>query len=501
MLARTPSVSRRKPEHRERIRIESRHRRPARRRGPARMPRRSASASTLRSRERHAGRQPVGDPAGQREPAPANRERRQQRMIEAAEAHADDEQHRQRRVRRATSSMSCRASSGTSAPPAPSTTIASARCAQRAGRADDRAEVDRRARLARGEVRRDRRRRTRTDCDRRAARRRCPPPRARATSALSRVAGSNPAATGFMPTARTAGARQARAAAPIATRGLADAGVGAGDEDAARTASRQVAAGPLQPDDRVAFRRRAAARPSTHGRRRPRTSPECARPRAAPRARAIARDQRARPVRPARPSARRVRRADRLELAQQRAAARRTSASTCSMSMTGSAKPAWTSMSPMSCMSTKRLVCVRPSTPRERRAQLAQRIGPERRERQQAADLQHAAELGERARQVVDPLQRQVAPDEVERDAAQRQRVDVGAHEAPAPAPLRARTGAAAGAAACAARARAGVRRPPSAARCRARTRARRDSATPSSPTASPVPQPASRIAAGASFT
>ena len=89
---------------------------------------------------------------------------------------------------------------------------------------------------------------------------------------------------------------------------------------------------------------------------------------------------------------------------------------------------------------------------------LAQRVGAERRERQQPAHLQHAPELGERARQVVHPLQRQVAPDEIARDAGERQRIDVGADELRRAAPRDAQRPQQPAQQRCAARMRAGAR-------------------------------------------
>ena len=66
---------------------------------------------------------------------------------------------------------------------------------------------------------------------------------------------------------------------------------------------------------------------------------------------------------------------------------------------------------------------------RERGAKLFQRVRPERRKSQQAANLQHAPEFRKHARRIVGPMEREVAPDHVESDAAKRQRVDVGADE------------------------------------------------------------------------
>ena len=98
------------------------------------------------------------------------------------------------------------------------------------------------------------------------------------------------------------------------------------------------------------------------------------------------------------------------------------------MSITGSAKPACTRRSPISCMSTKRLTCVCRSAPANAARSSFKVSGPERRERRESADLQHAPELFDRARQVVDPLQRKIAPDEVERCGRERERGDVAAH-------------------------------------------------------------------------
>ena len=60
-------------------------------------------------------------------------------------------------------------------------------------------------------------------------------------------------------------------------------------------------------------------------------------------------------------------------------------------------------------------------------AQLLERVGTERRERDEASDAQHAADLGQARWQVAGPLQCQVAPDEVERARRERQRADVAA--------------------------------------------------------------------------
>ena len=233
-----------------------------------------------------------------------------------------------RRKPRAMSSMSMpRRRAARSAPPAPSTTTTSARAASAVERGRDRREVDRR-RLPRRAARcgaigganayglRSRERRVdvaggrqRGDVGVEPLRRpRCP---------------RRPASC---PTARTPGGDE-RAQQRARDDGLADAGVGAGDEDAARVARHPVtrrAAARLTIG--VALGRALAARPSTRGRRRPRTSPECGRRRAS---RSSAREHPApacRARQAARAAARRVGRADRLQLAQQRAGDRRRSA-------------------------------------------------------------------------------------------------------------------------------------------------------------------------------
>ena len=71
----------------------------------------------------------------------------------------------------------------------------------------------------------------------------------------------------------------------------------------------------------------------------------------------------------------------------------------------------------------------RPIHARERGAQLPQRVGSESREGEQPPDPQHAMELGESGRRIVDPLQRQVAPDEIDRAAGERQPAGIRAHQ------------------------------------------------------------------------
>ena len=67
---------------------------------------------------------------------------------------------------------------------------------------------------------------------------------------------------------------------------------------------------------------------------------------------------------------------------------------------------------------------------RSRGAQFAQRVGAEGREGQQAIDPEYAMKFGEDLWRRVDPLQRKVAPDEIDATGLQRQRLDVAAHNA-----------------------------------------------------------------------
>ena len=301
-------------------------------RRPAAPARRSRAASaTLRVRRAASrGSMRLATQPASAQPARANRLRRQQRVIEAAQAHADDQQHRQIAGVRAMSSMSCRASSGTSTPPAPSTTTTSAarreprdtrpRCAARsmvdaglARRRDAaRSPARKRIRIAIGKRRVDvagaRRARRRRRCtrspgvdaggDRASCRRRARP---RAASARSSAT-----ATTVLPTPVSVPVtKMPRASVP--------GGLRAAVELHDRHGLPRVRL-------RLALPRVAVDRP--------RTSPECARrariaSSAAQRALASA----ARPISPRGRPARRVGRADRLQVAQQRAARRRRSAS------------------------------------------------------------------------------------------------------------------------------------------------------------------------------
>ena len=74
-----------------------------------------------------AGSMTIGNPAGKPQTARLRRFQRQQRMIEAAEPHADDQHHRQVQPRAGYRRRSAGPPSGTSKPPTPSTTTTSAR--------------------------------------------------------------------------------------------------------------------------------------------------------------------------------------------------------------------------------------------------------------------------------------------------------------------------------------------------------------------------------------
>ena len=148
-------------------------------------------------------------------------------------------------------------------------------------------------------------------------------------------------------------------------------------------------------------RRRA---PSTRGRRSLRTSPESAR-RAAMR---VERVERALPAAAAHqspaaaPSSRWSRRSPSGRAASPARRHRSASVSPCASRDRRIPRP--TSMSPMSCMSMKRLTCAVAVDAGERGAQFLQRVGAERREGDEPADAQHATELGERWRQVARPI-------------------------------------------------------------------------------------------------
>ena len=112
---------------------------------------------------------------------------------------------------------------------------------------------------------------------------------------------------------------------------------------------------------------------------------------------------------------------------------------------------------------------------------------------------QHAPELGERARQVVDPLQREVGPHEVDARRAERQRVDVAADERRRARHARERPSSRESSERLApARARRVDHRARRVERDEARVR---DSAPRARRAPRPVPQPASSTAAGASLT
>ena len=105
---------------------------------------------------------------------------------------------------------------------------------------------------------------------------------------------------------------------------------------------------------------------------------------------------------------------------------------TISASTTGSAKRARCSSAPRSRTSangaTRGLGATRHLLLRreQRGAQLVERVAAEQRGQQQAIGLQGAADLHQRARQVVDELQGEARDDEVERMVAKGQRLLVG---------------------------------------------------------------------------
>ncbi len=99
-----------------------------------------------------------------------------------------------------------------------------------------------------------------------------------------------------------------------------------------------------------------------------------------------------------------------------------------SMSMTGVAKPLCTSISPISCISVKRLMCVYSSVLPESLAQLFQGIGTERAEHEQTVDLEHAMNFGNGLLEVIAPLQSQIRPDQTGAGILERHLLDVTAH-------------------------------------------------------------------------
>ena len=246
--------------------------------------------------------------------------------------------------------------------------------------------------------------------------------------------------------------------------------------------------------------RAPSARPSRRGRRSPRTSPGCGRRGACARAPPASRRQRSRPISP--------RGRPRVALVAPIACRSRIIASRVGVGerqifhVHHRIGEAGVHEQVADVVHVDEAADVRvPVDARERRAQLLQRVGTERRERRESADLQHAPEFGERARQVVDPLQREVAPDEIERAGANgsaamspQTQAGGGSGRAPRTRPARRASGEPRrDALARGARA--------SAARGRAPRGARADSAARARASASPVPQPASRMAAGASLT
>ncbi len=225
---------------------------------------RSSSARAI------AGSMRLGDPSGELQRRARDRVRGEQRVVEATQAHADDQHDRQPQSARDVEHVE-----------------GGGERHQRSARPFDHDRVGLRARACatrqrsrrarwttpasrRGEVRGDRRReRVRSHGPRRARRAR----RAAASAATSALVGAARLDAGghrLHPGRAHAGADQ-RAQQRDRDPRLADAGVGAGDEEAAASSRR-----PLEAHDRMAFGGSSGARPSTRGRRPPRTSPAAA---------------------------------------------------------------------------------------------------------------------------------------------------------------------------------------------------------------------------------
>ena len=174
---------------------------------------RRASVATLASISSIAGSIRFATQPASRRPRASIANARQQRVIEATEPHPDDQHDGHTRAARRISSMSAQPESGTSTPPAPSTTTTSAQRREAAVGRRDCVEVDRDAGLRGREVRRDRRgERIGIDVGT-AVRRHCPRRRALGHRRSTAAPGAMPAATGFMPTARTPRATSARSSA------------------------------------------------------------------------------------------------------------------------------------------------------------------------------------------------------------------------------------------------------------------------------------------------
>ena len=363
----------------------------ARARRPARSassgaPRRAAIAATLSSAQRIAGSMRVGDPAGERA--------RRARGSPSADSSAwlrqprrtpTTSSDRQRRARRNVEHVAALVERHQHAARAFDDDHVGAR-GERADAVRDHAEVDRAAGARRGDVRRDRRV-ERVRIDARASGASTPAaPTSAATSALTAAPALDARRDRLH--RRPRGSRRARArAAARRRRAVLPTPVSVPVTNSARAiapAQRRGGRGMLTiawPSARAA--RLALPRVAVDDLERRRNAAVA---RAAARAPRAARCQRPRPGQAARPAARRVGRADRLQLAQQRVAARRRSASAAPCPSPDRRSPAPTSMSPRSCMSTKRLMCVWPSTRANARAQLLQRVGAERREHEEAAD-------------------------------------------------------------------------------------------------------------------
>ena len=177
--------------------------------------RRASSVTTLASSRASCGSTRLATQPANDEPAGMDRVRGEQRMIKAAQAYGDDQQHRQRQDSRDVEHV--------------------AACVERnphaAGALDDdavgaRRRADRRPRgCARGRSRRPPRRRRgaarwlarrQTDCARRSGASTLPAAASAATSSFTRPR-AMPAATGFMPTARAPAPPSARSSAHATT--------------------------------------------------------------------------------------------------------------------------------------------------------------------------------------------------------------------------------------------------------------------------------------------
>ena len=112
-------------------------------------------SSTLRLRDAHLRVEQLATQPAKLQAARANRRGGQQRVIEAAQAHADDQQHRQGRAEPRCRACRACARAARATPPAPSTTTTSARDARRAVAAATTARSMAHAGLRGREMRRD----------------------------------------------------------------------------------------------------------------------------------------------------------------------------------------------------------------------------------------------------------------------------------------------------------------------------------------------------------